>query len=125
MLSQAQPSLTANRSKPVRCAVPKRATIREKNIWGRKRHLLVDTQGHLLAVKVLGAQGSDQAGARVLCEPLKETFPSIKLVWGDSPYGGTFITWLKEQLGWTMHTVGGSTGPKRGLLVPAGRAVAW
>src|SRR5947209_7027793 len=94
-LSQAPPSLTANPSKPVRFAVPKRATTRGKKIWGRKRHLLVDTQGNLLAVKVLGAQGSDQAGARVLCEPLKETFPSIKLLWCDSHYGGTFIGWMR------------------------------
>ena len=78
-----------------------------------------------MAVKVLGAQGSDQAGARVLCEPLKKTFPSIKLVWGDSPYGGTFITWLKEQLGWTMQTVRALTVPKRGLLVPEGEEVDW
>ena len=54
---------------------------------------------------MLGADGSDQAGARVLCEPLKERFPTIKLMWGDSHYGGTFITWLKERLGWTMQTV--------------------
>src|SRR4051812_46621095 len=101
MLSQAQRSLTANPSKPVRCAVPKRATTRGKKIWGRKRHLLVDTQGHLLSVKVLGAQGSDQAGARVLCEPLKEAFPTLKLVWGDSHYSGSLIEWFKTQLGWT------------------------
>jgi len=87
--------------------------------------LLVDTQGHLLAVKVLGAQGSDQAGARVMCEPLKETFPTLKLIWGDSHYGGTFIEWLKEQVGWTMQTVRALTVPKRGLLVPEGEQVDW
>jgi putative transposase len=78
-----------------------------------------------LAVKVLGAQGSDQAGARVLCEPLKETFATIKLVWGDSHYGGTFIAWLKEQVGWSMQTVRALTVPKRGLLVPEGEEVDW
>src|SRR5713226_7923594 len=89
MLSQAPPSLTANRSKPVRFAAPKRATTRGKKIWGRKRHLLVDTQGHLLGVKVLGADGSDQAGAKTLLLPLKDQLPKLKLVWGDSHYGGT------------------------------------
>ncbi len=87
--------------------------------------MLGDTQGHLLAVKVPGAQGSDQAGARVLCEPVQETFPTLKLVWGDSHYGGTFITWLKEHVGWTMQTVRALTMPKRGLLVPEGVEVDW
>lgn len=74
---------------------------------------------------MLGAQGSDQAGARVMCEPLKETFPSIKLLWGDSHYAGTFIDWLKEQVGWTMQPVRALTVPKRGLLVPEGEEVDW
>jgi len=65
---------------------------RGKKIWGRKRHLLVDTQGNLLGVKVLGADGSDQAGAKALLTPLKDTFPQFKLVWGESHYAGTFIT---------------------------------
>ncbi len=80
MLSPAQRSLTANRSKPVPFAVPKRATIRGKKIWGRKRHLLVDTQGNLLTIKVLAACGSDQAGAKTLLTPVKDAFPSIKLL---------------------------------------------
>src|SRR5947209_11255488 len=105
MLSRVRPSLIVNPSKPARFVAQRRATTREKKIWGRKRHLLVDTQGHLLAVKVLGAHGSDQAGGRVMCEPLKESFPSIKLVWGESHSAGTFIDWLKEQVGWTMQPV--------------------
>lgn len=96
-----------------------------KKIWGRKRHLLVDTQGHLLGVKVLGAEGSDQAGAKTLLTPLKDKFPRLKLVWGDSHYAGTFITWLKEQVGWTMQPVRALTVPRRGLLVPEGEEVDW
>jgi putative transposase len=37
-----------------------------KKMWGRKRHLLVDTQGHLLAVKVTGADHSDRASRQDL-----------------------------------------------------------
>ncbi len=99
--------------------------MRGKKIWGRKRHLLVDTQGNLLGVKVLGADGSDQAGAKTLLLPLKDQFPQLKLVWGDSHYAGTFITWLKEQVGWTMQPVRALTVPKRGLLVPEGEQVDW
>ena len=60
-----------------------------------------------------------------MCEPLKESFPSIKLVWGDSHYAGTFIAWLKEQVGWTMQPVRALTVPKRGVLVPEGEEVDW
>jgi len=49
----------------------------------------------------------------------------MKLVWGDSHYGGTFIGWLKVHLGWTMQTVRALTVPKRGVLVPEGEEVDW
>src|SRR5260370_7196789 len=125
MMSQVPPSSTVNRSKPVRFVALKRATIRGKKIWGRKRPALVATQGNLLGVKVLAAKGSDQQGAKILLTPLKEVFPRIKLVWGDSHYGGTFIEWLKTHLGWTVQTVKALTVPKRGLLVPEGTEVEW
>jgi transposase len=92
--------------------------MRGKKIWGRKRHLLVDTQGNLLAVKVTGAHQSDQQGAKTLLEPVKELFPKIKLLWGDSHYGGTLIGWLKEHLGWAVAIVRRLKAPERGLLVP-------
>jgi len=99
--------------------------MRGKKIWGRKRHLLVDTQGHVLAVKVSGAQQSDQAGARRLLEPLKQRFPKIKWLWGDSHYGGQLVTWLKLHLGWTIQLVRRLKAPQRGLLVPVGAEVDW
>jgi putative transposase len=99
--------------------------MRGKKIWGRKRHLLVDSQGHLLAVKVLAASGSDLDGGKRLLTPLKDMLPQIKLVWGDSHYAGTFIGWLKENLDWTMQPVRALTIPKRGLLVPEGEEVDW
>jgi putative transposase len=85
----------------------------------------VDTQGHLLAVKVTGAHRSDQHGARGMLKPLKERFPRMKLLWGDSHYGGTFIGWLRWNVGWTMQTVRALRIPKRGLLVPEGTEVEW
>lgn len=85
----------------------------------------MDSQGHLLAVKVTAANCSDQQGAKILLLPLKEDFPKMKLLWGDSHYGGTFVTWLKVNLGWRMQTVKALTVPKRGLLVPEGEEVDW
>jgi len=76
-----------------------------KKIWGRKRHLLVDTQGNLMEVKVTGADDSDLAGGIKLVEPLQERFPRLSLIWGDSHYGGQFLEWVKEHLGWDVQTV--------------------
>jgi len=87
--------------------------------------VLVETQGHLLAVKVLGAQRSDQEGGRALLKPLKGFLPRMKLVWGDSHYGGTFRIWTKITLGWTIQTIKALTVPKRGLLVFEDEEVDW
>lgn len=99
--------------------------MREKKIWGRKRHALVDSVGHLMAIKVTGADLSDQEGGRMLLQPLKERFPRMKLVWGDSHYGGSMILWIKIHLGWIMQTVKALTMPKRGILVLEGEDVDW
>jgi transposase len=106
-------------------AVPKRASIWGKKIWGRKRHVLVDTEGNLLEVKVTGAQRSDQQGAKQMLSPLLEEFPRMKLVWGESHDAGTFLKWLQEHLGWTLQPVRALTEPKRGVLVPEGEEVDW
>jgi putative transposase len=76
-----------------------------KNIWGRKRHLLVDTQGDLMAVKVTAASTSDLSGGKQLLEPLRGRFPRLSLIWGDSHYGGKFLEWVKEQFGWDVQPV--------------------
>lgn len=57
--------------------------------------------------------------------PVKEIFPRLKLIWGDSHYGGTFVTWLKVNLGWAMQTVKALTMPNRGILVPEGEEIDW
>jgi putative transposase len=76
-----------------------------KQIWGRKRHLIVDTEGNLMEVKVTGADNSDLQGGKKVVELLKERFPRMQLLWGDSHYGGQFLEWVKEHLGWDVQTV--------------------
>ena len=50
-----------------------------KKIWGRKRHILVDTQGFLLAAIVHSAGVVDCHGARLLLEPLVGRFPRLTI----------------------------------------------
>jgi putative transposase len=58
-------------------------------------------------VKVTAADASDLQGAKILLEPLQPLLPRMKLLWGDSHYGGTLIDWLKEHLGWDVQVVRG------------------
>jgi len=65
-----------------------------KMVSGRKRHLVVDTLGLLIAVVVQAANIQDQDGAKeVLCKA-KRRFPRLKLVWADSAYARNYLpTW--------------------------------
>lgn len=58
-----------------------------KRVKGRKRHLLVDTQGNVLAVSVSGANLQDYEGARPLFEQLLP-IQTLRLqhVWADRAY---------------------------------------
>jgi transposase len=69
--------------------------------------VLVDTQGNLLEVKVTAASRSDKQGAQSLLEPVKDLFSRLKLLWGDSHYGGALIAWVQEHLGWRVQVVRG------------------
>jgi putative transposase len=125
---EAEPSAAVIDSQSIKTSAvrgPEKGFDMGKKIWGRKRNLLVDSQGNLLEVKVWGAEHSDLEGAKEMFEPLTERYPRMKLVWGDSHYAGTLIEWLKTTLGWTMQPVRALTMPKRGLLVPEGEAIDW
>ena len=65
-----------------------------KKITGRKQHLLVDTLGLPIAVKVTAASTSDQAGARLLFAENREKLRSVKKIWVDGTYRGE--DWHKE-----------------------------
>jgi len=96
-----------------------------KNVWGRKRQVLVDTQGYLLAVKVLAASWSEELGAKRLLEPLRDCLPRVRVLFGDSHYAGSLIDWVRLHLGWTIQTVRRRKAPARGLLVPIGEEPEW
>jgi putative transposase len=53
-----------------------------KNVEGRKRHLLVDTEGLVLKAKVHSAKVPDQDGLRVLLESARARFSRLKHLCG-------------------------------------------
>lgn len=67
-----------------------------KKVKGRKRHVLVDTLGLVLAVVVTAASVSDQAGAREVLGRLGGSGAGLVKVWADGAYGGA--EWHAEVL---------------------------
>ena len=76
-----------------------------KKVKGRKRHLVVDTQGLLLKVRVLSVGLQDRDGAKVVLVEAKEAVPGLKKVWADSAYRGKFVVWAKEELSLRVEIV--------------------
>ena len=59
-----------------------------KKIDGRKRHLLVDTEGFVLEAKVHSAKISEQEGIEKLLGQADEKFPRLRHLWLDAGYRG-------------------------------------
>jgi transposase len=59
-----------------------------KKVKGRKRHLLVDTLGLLLAVSVTAANIQDHVGAHPIVADGMAKYPSLKTLFVDSGYAG-------------------------------------
>jgi putative transposase len=77
-------------------------------VSGRKRHLLVDTQGFLLKVVVSAADVQDRDGGQLLAHALRlfgPSLPRLALIWADAAYAGAFVEALREQFGWTVEIV--------------------
>ena len=76
-----------------------------KKIKGRKRHLLVDTEGLVLEVKVHGANVADRDGIKLLLECTENRFACLGHIWLDGAYKGRCREWIDKTLGWTVEIV--------------------
>jgi transposase len=73
-----------------------------KKIKGRKRHIITDTQGHMLTGIVHPADIQDRDGAVGAVKDLLESFPAIARLFADGAYGG-------EKLETAMRKIDGPT----------------
>jgi putative transposase len=64
-------------------------------VKGRKRHLLVDTLGLILAVVVTAASVQDRDGASKLLEILRQRYTRLRHIWADGAYAGPLVEWVK------------------------------
>lgn len=83
---------------------PERGYDGAKRLAGRKRHLLVDTNGLVLAARVHGADLPDRdGGRRLLAEELQWELPRMELLWADGAYTSGFREWAQEERGWQVE----------------------
>ena len=93
-----------------------------KLITGRKRHILVDTCGLLLAVVVTAASVQDRDGARLLLQRLAGFCKKLRLIWVDGAYRGPLVDWVAERFRFRLMPVLRPDGQK-GFAVLARRWV--
>jgi len=67
-----------------------------KQINGRKRHLLVDTLGLLLIVRVTVASVQDRDAARLLLRNLPGHCKKLRKIGVDGGYSGRLVQWVAE-----------------------------
>jgi transposase len=101
-----------------------------KRIYGRKRHIVTDTNGLLLAVHVHPANVQDCHGAVPLLERLRCRFPKLRHVFADRIYrGNQLVTALSHCGPWTIEIVERPQGVKGFQLLPrrwvVERTFAW
>lgn len=92
-----------------------------KKVRGRKRHLLVDTEGLVLGAKVHSANVHDEDGIKLLLESARNELSRLKHLWVDAGYRGRGRRrWAEEVLGLSIEVV--SKPPKP---VPEKVAKVW
>jgi putative transposase len=84
-----------------------------KEIKGRKRHLLVDTEGFVLKGRVMSAKVMDYEGIKTLLRRADEAFPRLSKLWLDGGYKGEHngADWVGKTLGWTVQIVSRARKP--------------
>jgi putative transposase len=70
----------------------------EKKVKGRKRHIVTDTQGHLLHIKVHAANIHDTVAGCVVFEEALKKYPTLKGVCADAGYRKTMEEFVQNTL---------------------------
>ena len=100
-----------------------------KKVNGRKRHLLVDTLGLLLAIVVTSAAVSDPAGARLLLRRLGGACKKLRRIWVDGTYRGQLLEWVVLHFRFVLQPVLRCDGQKGFVVLPrrwvVERSFAW
>ncbi|MGE3646677.1 MAG: IS5 family transposase [Beijerinckiaceae bacterium] len=101
-----------------------------KRVKGRKRHIVTDTNGLLLAVHVHPANIQDNHGAVPLLRELRQIYPGLSHIFADRIYRGRQLRDALAHSGpWTIEIVERPKGVKGFQLLPrrwvVERSFAW
>jgi len=100
-----------------------------KKIRGRKRHLLVDTEGLVVTVVVTPANVQDPTAAPEVLQEAKAESARLSHVWADGRYRGKLINWAKEEVGITLEIVSRPPEQRGFVVLPrrwvVERSIAW
>jgi putative transposase len=131
---QACPSVAILDAQSVKCSewgVVDKGFDGHKKIQGRKRQLLVDTGGLLLATHVGPANENDRTGGQAALQKLHhQRFERLTLVLADAGYDGQPLAeWTQTHCGWRLETVPGLSGNNAFVPAPTRwvveRSISW
>ena len=101
-----------------------------KKIKGRKRHIVTDTEGHLVGVQIHPADIQDRDGAVEVLASIRALYPRLRHIFADGGYAGDKLRGAMAALGdWTFEIIKRSDTAKRFVLLPrrwvVERTFAW
>ena len=101
-----------------------------KKIKGRKRHIITDTQGFLVAAVVHTADIQDRDGAPDVLTSIRHSFPWLRHVFADGGYAGDKLRTALTKVGqWTIEIIKRSDCAKGFEILPrrwvVERTFAW
>jgi transposase len=99
-----------------------------KRINGRKRFIVTDTLGLLIAVVVCAASMQDRDGAKPVLLQAYLASP-VRFVFADSAFAGRLLDWASRMLRTTIHVVRKPAGQRGFAVIPrrwaVERTLAW
>ena len=77
-----------------------------KKIKGRKRHIVTDTQGHLVGLQVHPADIQDRDGAVAVLASIRKLYPWLRHIFADGGYAGDKLNTALAEMGrWTVEII--------------------
>jgi len=89
-----------------------------KKVSGRKRHIVVDTEGRIIGAAVHEANIQDRDGAKWVFPQMKDKYPRLELIWADGAYSSKLVPWVKENIGYSLEIVKRSDNTKGFKILP-------
>ena len=105
---KASPSLGLLDSQSVKTAsiTQEKGIDGNKKVQGRKRFIVTDTLGLILAIVVCPANIGERAGALLVMKELRLKYPRLVKILADQGFGGQeFITMIHKNFAWVLEIV--------------------